>query len=275
MTKIKPDTLDWNELWKQARLERSSGEKKASDWDRKAPAFARRNADSLYADTFIKLLNPRPTWSVLDVGSGPGTIAIPLARRVRKITAIDFSPKMLEILAESAGKKGAANISVQTLSWTDNWRDHGIPVHDVAIASRSLAVNDLRAALEKLNRFARKTVVITDKVGPGPFDPEAFSAVGRELKTGPDYMYTINLLHQMGVQASVNFIRLESTLLCKSMEEAMDLYIWMFPALSTDEKKRLKKYVQSITTTAVDGTFSVHRKHIPTWAFIRWDSSDE
>lgn len=273
MTTIQPDTLDWNELWQHARRNRPSRAKNADDWDRKAPAFARRNVVSLYINKFIELLDPRPTWSVLDVGSGPGTLAIPLAQRVRRISAIDFSPKMLEILKERAAKKGVTNISVHTLSWIDNWQDRGIQAHDTAIASRSLAVDDLRAALEKLTAFARKNVVITDKVGPGPFDPAAFAAVGRELKTGPDYMYTINLLHQMGIQASVNFIRLEETLPCASMEEAVDYYAWMFPDLSIDEKKRLKKYVQSITTSTDGTTFTVHREHVPTWAFIRWDPS--
>lgn len=141
----------------------------------------------------------------------------------------------------------------------------------MAIASRSLSVDDLRSALEKLTRFAKKEVVITDKVGHGPFDPEAFSAVGRELKTGPDYIYTINLLYQMGIHANVNFIPLESTLPCSSIEEAMDYYAWMFHDLNSEEKKRLKKYVQSITTSTDAGALAVHRKHVPTWAFIRWN----
>jgi len=270
MLKIRPDTIDWNELWKQARSDRSYQVKDAKDWDRKAPAFARRNTVSRYIDTFIELLGPRSSWSVLDIGCGPGTLAIPLAKRVKRISALDFSPKMLDILTERAGEEGIANISPHTLSWTDDWEKNGIRPHDVTIASRSLAVDDLRAALEKLTVFARKKVVITDKVGSGPFDPEAFSAVGRELRTGPDYIYTINLLYQMGIQASVDFIRHEETLPCSSQEECLEYYTWMFHDLSAGEKKRLKKYVRSITSSSEDGTFVVRRKHVPAWAFIHW-----
>ena len=270
MIKNQPATIDWNDLWKKARADKSYKAKNASDWDKKAPSFAKRNSVSLYVNKFIKLLNPEPSWSVLDIGCGPGTLAIPLATSVRHVSCLDFSPRMLEILAERAEEKNLSNISTHQLSWTDDWQHHDIKSHDIAIASRSLAIDDLRPALEKLTRFARKKVVITDKVGHGPFDPEAFSAIGRELKTGPDYIYTINLLYQMGIHASVDFIPLESTLPCSSIAEAMEYYTWMFHDLTSDEKKRLKKYVQSITTSTDDGTLAIHRKHVPTWAFICW-----
>ena len=167
-----------------------------------------------------------------------------------------------------------SNISTHQLSWTDNWQERGAGIHDIAIASRALGVDDLQSALEKLNKYATKQVIVTDKVGYGPFDPDAFSAVGRELKSGPDYIYTVNLLYQMGIHARVDFIELESSLPCSSVEEAMDFYLWMFHDLTADEKKRLKKYVQSITTSTENGTYSVQRNTIPIWAFIRWTPSN-
>lgn len=273
MKKLHPDGIDWNKLWKKAQQNKSFRSKNAADWDKKAPSFAQRNSTSLYIEKFIALLQPDPSWSILDVGCGPGTLAIPLAQKVKNISALDFSPKMLEILAKRSQSAEIKNISAYQLSWTDAWEQHGIHAHDVAIASRALSVEDLRTALEKLTRFAKKFVVITDRVGHGPFDPEAFKAVGRELKTGPDYIYTINLLYQMGIQASVNFIKLEESLPCSSIADAMDYYTWMFHDLTGDEKKRLKKYVQSITTSNSEGKLSVLRKNIPTWAFIRWEPS--
>lgn len=270
MVTIKPDSIDWNKLWKKARAEKNYRSKTPADWDRKAASFARRNTNSLYAEQFIKLLRPHKTWSVLDIGCGPGTLALPLAKRVKNLTGLDFSPKMLAILNRQAAAQNSTNISTFTLSWDDNWEEQGIEPHDVVLASRALAVDDLETSLRKMNRFARKSVAVTDRVGPGPFDPAAFSAIGRELKPGPDYIYTVNLLYQMGIQASVQFIRHEDTLECDSMREAMDMYTWMFHDLKTREKKELKKYLQSITTRTATGSFIIHREHVPTWAFIRW-----
>ena len=253
MNKTRLENIDWNELWKQSKLEKSFKSKTADDWDKKAPSFARRNSVSLYIDKFIELLNPEVSWSVLDVASGPGTLAIPLAKKVKSVSALDFSPAMLQILEKHIQDEGLTNISTHQLSWNDDWQEKGIGIHDIAIASRALSVDNLRAALEKLNAFARNQVVITDKVGHGPFDPDAFAAVGRELKSGPDYIYTINLLYQMGIRASIDFIELENSMPCSSLEEAMDFYNWMFHDLTDEEKKRLKKYVQSITTSTDNG----------------------
>lgn len=107
MIKMQPAHIDWNELWQQARADKTYKAKKAGDWDRKASAFARRNSVSLYTNKFIELLNPEPSWSVLDIGCGPGTIAIPLATIVKHISCLDFSPKMLKILAERAEEKNS------------------------------------------------------------------------------------------------------------------------------------------------------------------------
>ena len=270
MKEIQLKDIDWNLLWQIAREEKTRRNKGAEDWDRRAASFFKRNARSLYNTKFIKLLKPEKSWTVLDIGCGPGTLALPLARRVKKVTAMDFSPKMLAILQKRARDEKIQNISTHTLSWTDDWEKEGVTAHDVTIASRSLAVKDLGPALEKLTRYAKKSVVITDRVGHGPLDPEAFKIVGRELKTGPDYIYTINLLYQMGIQATVDFIHIDKKPTYSSLEEAVNSHEWMFRGLTVDEKKRLKKYIQSITTTSDDGRVALHRKYVPTWAFIRW-----
>ncbi len=270
MSNIQLRDLDWGTLWQQANNKKDRRRKDAGDWDKKADSFARRTSHSVYTEKFIELLSPQADWSVLDIGCGPGTLALPVADRSRRVSAIDFSQKMLNILDERAAAQGLDNISSHRLSWEDDWAGHGIKPHDVAIASRSLAVADLRQALTRLNNYARQRVCITDRVKYGPKDPEAFAAVGRELADGPDYIYTVNLLYQMGILPTVDYIRLEETLEFSSFTEAVAGFSWMFQSLSQNEEDRLKKYVRSIAVTAEDGTLSVRRRHVPTWAFISW-----
>ena len=264
------DELDWGILWQEARKKKGRKSKNAQDWDRRAVAFANRNRHSLYNRIFIDLLQPEKDWTVLDVGAGPGTLSLPLAKMVRHVTSLDFSPEMIRIINEFAAKQGLTNISTHILSWEDDWRKHGVGVHDVTIASRSLGVKDLRSALEKLNDFASGEVVVTDRVGPGPFDPAAFRAIGRNLDAGPDYIYTINLLYQMGIHASVEFIRLEENRPCLSLAEAVENYAWMFHDLQDDERKKLEKYIRSISSEAPDGNITLKPEHVTTWAFMRW-----
>ena len=270
MDAINIENLDWNLLWQQAKSKKTWKAKKAQDWDKKAASFAKRTATSVYTDQFLQLLQPQSQWSVLDAGCGPGTLTLPLAAMVRRVTAFDFSQNMLNILQKNATENGLANITICHTSWEEDWKSSQIPPHDVALASRSLAVRDLGAALSKLSAHAREKVVITDRVKHGPFDPEAFAAIGRPLNTGPDYIYTINLLYQMGYLPTVDYIRLEETLVYDSFTDALSSYTWMFQDLNENEEKRLKKYVQSITTIAGNGTVSVHRRHVPTWAYISW-----
>jgi SAM-dependent methyltransferase len=264
------EDIDWDLLWQNARKKKTWKRKSAGDWDLKAESFARRTADSRYNTMFMDLLAPEKDWTVLDVGCGPGNLSIPLARRVRHVSALDFSPKMLEILNRRAEKEQIANISSCRLSWGDDWKAGGLAVHDVVIASRSLGAADLRPALEKMNRFAAREVVVTDRVGHGPFDPAAFRAVGRTLESGPDYIYTINMLYRMGIHASVGFIRLENSHVYGSMDEAFDNYVWMFKDLIDSESDRLREYVESIAGADDRGNVVLRPEHVTTWAFLRW-----
>ncbi len=274
MDNIDVDKLDWNLLWKQAKTKKTWKSKKAADWDKKAAAFAKRTSSSIYIKLFLKLLNPQSTWSVLDAGCGPGTLALPLAKRVRRISALDFSGNMLEILSQKASARDLKNISTYHCSWEDDWQEQGIGRHDVAIASRSLAVSDLKAALVKLTAHAREKVIITDRVGHGPLDPDAFAAVGRPLITGPDYIYTINLIHQMGYLPKLDYIELERKIHYSDEQEALQSYLWMFRNPDADEIKRLTDFLRSISSLHADGSITVHRKHPPVWAFISWNPAN-
>ncbi len=274
MTKLQFQDIDWAQLWQEAKKKKNWRRKGPADWDRKAASFARRTSRSVYTDRFLQLLAPRPGWSVLDVGCGPGTLALPIAQSASRVTALDFSGAMLEILEQRAARQGLDNITTCRLSWQDDWQKHGIAPHDVAIASRSLAVPDLKAALTRLCSFATHKICITDRVGHGPMDPDAFAAVGRELNSGPDYIYTVNLLYQMGFLPEVSYIRLEESLSYGDFNEAMDSYTWMFRELSPEEESRLQAYVRSIAVTTDDGTVVIRRRHVPAWAYISWNPSE-
>jgi SAM-dependent methyltransferase len=216
-------------------------------------------------------MRPAPEWTVLDVGSGPGTLALPLARQVRKVTAMDYSSQMLAILKQQADNEKLFNIEAVEAAWDDNWQEIGIIPHDAVIASRSLTVDDLAAALVKMNQWARKAVFVTDRVGATPFDPEAFAAVGREFSPGPDYIYAVNILYQLGIHAKVDFISLPEVTILASREDAQASYAWMFDRLTPGEEQKLATYVDSRLTRTADGQYRLTRRTPPQWAFIHWE----
>ncbi|MBC8317335.1 MAG: class I SAM-dependent methyltransferase [Desulfobulbaceae bacterium] len=263
--------INWNLIWQESRRKKSWKKKKSTDWDRRAASFAKRNINSGYVDSFLDLMQPQKHWSVLDVGCGPGTLALPLAERVKSVTAVDFSKAMLVELQSRTAQEGIANIQPVEASWTDDWDMLSIPRHDVAISSRSLAVQDLQAALLKLNNYATKKVFIADKVGSGPFDPELFSSLGRPFDSGPDYIVTVNLLYQMGIHAKIDYIELEQSKVFVSRDEAVEASRWMLEDLTAEEEKKLESYVDARLCRVDDNQWLFQRRTPVKWAFISWD----
>ncbi len=262
--------IDWDTMWRESRAHKSWKKKKSSDWDRRAASFAERNLDSPFAAQFMSHLQTEPDWTVLDVGSGPGTLAIPLAGQVRRVTALDYSAAMLLELDKRARAAGRDNITTVQASWTDDWQAMGIARHEVAIASRSLSVDDLKGALRKLNAWASRAVYIVDRIGAGPFDPDLFAAIGRNFEPGPDYIFTLNILYTLGIHAQVDFISLDSRRTYGSREEALQSYRWMVDDLTALEEERLAAYVDARLSRNADGSWQLARQTPPRWALIRW-----
>ena len=126
------------------------------------------------------------------------------------------------------------------------------------------------AALEKLADWALKKVVITDRVGSGPFDPEIFAAVGRDLDPGPDYIITVNMLYSMGINATVDYIPAEYSDSYASREEAMESCLWMIDEINEEERVAFDQFIESRLTQLDDGSWEVTRNYTPKWAVISW-----
>lgn len=267
--------INWNQLWRQARAEKTWQGKTKKDWNERAAGFAKRHVDSDYVREFIDRLSLDSGMTVLDVGAGPGSLAIPVAKQVKSVSAVDFAPQMLAILHKRALEEGLSNITTIEGSWEDDWQALGIVPHDLVIASRSMGVDDLRGALEKLQAFARQRVIIGDRVGSGPFDPALFDAVGREFKPGPDYIYTVNILYQMGIHAHVDFIDLSPGRTYETRREARDSCSWMLGDLTPAEDLRLQSHLEGRLRQNIDGRWTLMNEVCPKWAIISWSKPDK
>lgn len=76
-----------------------------STWDSVADAYTANIAPVFerYADDALKLVGPGRR--VLDVATGPGTLALIAAARGHDVTAIDFAPSMIERLKAEAARR--------------------------------------------------------------------------------------------------------------------------------------------------------------------------
>jgi SAM-dependent methyltransferase len=72
-------------------------------------------------DALLALTRPDDTW--LDIGAGAGRFALPIARRVKAVIALDPSPAMLTGLRELMAESGIANVEVINGWWPDDADD--------------------------------------------------------------------------------------------------------------------------------------------------------
>ena len=260
---------DWNVLWKAKLASRAALRRDAAYWDGRAHSFAKATETS-YRDQLLALMNPEPDWTVLDMGCGSGTLAVPLAKQVACVTAVDFSSEMLDVLCRRCAKEGISNIKTIHGSWEDDWPKLGIGTYDTVIASRSLVVDDLQSAILKLDAAANKRAYIITMSGDGPYDRRLYDAIGRHHETGADYIYYYNLLYQLGICAHVSFIKEIRNRTYESPEDAYASIESMFGDLTASEKEKMAAHVrQHLISSGNSWRFSYSQ--LIRWAVMWWE----
>ncbi len=89
-------------------------------WDRYAKdysSFQQGNMPERIVETLFQIGYLDSDFSVLEVGSGPGTYSLALSPRVRILTCMDSSDSMLDILFSRAREKGYGNIERFHQDW--------------------------------------------------------------------------------------------------------------------------------------------------------------
>ncbi len=264
--------VDWNEVWRNTQIEKHGFLRDTKFWDKRAPEFTRHATAGDYIGQFLRIMKPEPDWSVLDIGCAAGTLAVPLAPAVKSVTALDPSPVMLSLLEERCRDKDIGNIRAVRGRWQDDWDELGIGVHDVAIASRSLMVDDLHQAVLKLQSKARLRVYVTALVEDGPYDRRIVEAAGRKCSLGADYTVVYNLLRQMGIYANINITVTPNDDSYGSLEEALDSMRWMIYEMTPEEEENIRNYLRGCLVPE-DGRLKLPYSRIERWAVIWWNSN--
>lgn len=265
------EALDWNRVW-QAQLDKGRSQKRdAGFWDTRAPSFSKAALETDYVEQLLEIMGPKPHWTAFDMGCGSGAVAIPLARHISSVTAVDFSGGMLSALRKRCEAEKVHNVTTIHGGWEDDWDTLGITTYDVAIASRSMVVDDLEASIQKLNAVARKRVFIVTVTGDGPRDRRLFEAIGRPVTSpGPDYIYYYNMLYHMGLRANVSFIQEKRNRTYESPEDAAASMQWMFEDLSAREQEKLARYLKEHLVFD-SGSWRLSYANVIRWAVMWWE----
>ena len=154
---IDPKDIDWNLVWKsQVEENRASspGRDCARIWESRESALRFWNMcrkERSRIDQTVWETDMSPSSRVLDIGAGPGTLAIPFAQKAAHVTAIEPAEGMCSVMKEKMTEFAVSNIDIVQKRWedVDIASDLSGP-YDVVIASFSLGMGDIQSAVEKM-----------------------------------------------------------------------------------------------------------------------------
>jgi SAM-dependent methyltransferase len=198
--------------------------------DRTVAWYQRADERSDYAASVLGALAPAldACRDALDVGAGFGALALPLARRLESVTALEPSAAMARSLRAAAAASGRANVSVIEAPWGE------VPVrrHDLVICAHvgGLLAGDSPFLLDADSVACRLVAFVRD-LSTGPADDkfsyrELYPALlGRPYEHRCHADDTVAGLRRLGIRPTVTPIEYSSDQPFGSLEEACDF--WM------------------------------------------------
>lgn len=100
--------------------------------------------------------------TIIDIGSGTGFFSIPLAEAGYRITAVEPSVKMINIMKKNSAPEILSSIEVSPTVWESSEAEF----HDAAISIHSLyPMKDIKKGITLMNKSALKKIIIVRDTG--------------------------------------------------------------------------------------------------------------
>lgn len=268
---------NWIELWAHLsrNLHGSPAEQKAEcdAWKtlvRKVNASTKQRWEKPDCLMQFVLDSLGPGDTVLDIGAGTGGWAIPIARKVRRVTAIEPSSDMLDVLRNNVAAEGLSNI----VAVRSRWEDAVVEPHDVALCSHGMYQSpDLVSFVRKMCRYARRRCYLVMRV------PSCDGIIGElseriygQWHDSPNFIVGYNVLLSTGICANVLMEPALRPWSSQTMEEAMIRTRHMLRLAQTSAHDDL---IRSILTRRL-----VHKGNRYEWpdgkrsALVWWDTTE-
>jgi ubiquinone/menaquinone biosynthesis C-methylase UbiE len=239
-----------------------------SRWDNAAGKLKHWMGNDDYFEQFVKKIKIRPSWTVLDIGCGPGDISIWAAKRAKHVTSLDHSGKMLHFLKEHISAEGLHNISCVQCPW-DNEKADEIEMHDVVIASRSIgSMVNKKEVLHRIDNHARRYVYITIGIKiETPITQSIQKILGNEKGKSSRFISVYNYLYKTGIRAKVDYIYGRSKF--RDINDVIEQRVWARKKLTPLQEKLLFNLFSENMIKRKDGLISFPYDDL-CWALISW-----
>ncbi|MBN2049017.1 MAG: class I SAM-dependent methyltransferase [Spirochaetales bacterium] len=267
--------INWQELMKIVLPSPKPPGNGESPWMSRAFAdmYNRMSAlERTHTTNQVECMGIRPEDTVLDSGCGPGRLSVPLAKRAKSVTSLDFNPYCLEHVRENAAKEGVKNITPVLKDWTTVTPEE-IGTFDVVVCSRSAGLSDF----ERLSSFSRRIVAVVSW-GDGPNIPMILGEIfkGTSSKENPSrnrfhdrrfgFNMMFNTVYDLGFAPNVRYVEDGFTADFASRDEAYE-HILPLGEVDKDKVDIFKANLEPYLTIKTDGTVTFLRK---TESVVMW-----
>jgi SAM-dependent methyltransferase len=256
---------DWNHVWNR-RLKKHlevHGLGNPSDyWDSREEALEywkgfRVNRQSWLEET-LRTLPLKTDSRVLDIGSGPGNLAVSLASRAGHVTAIEPAKGMRKVLDEKRREYGLGNITCIPKHWeeVDFKADLDAP-YDLVIAAFSLTMFDIRDALHKMNEVACGGVFVDWFMDEPGWEAESRWLMpllrGEGYTPLPKCDILLPIIEELGISPRTQSYSFVHTETFTSMEDAVKHYSRYYGADDQRSRDILTRYLRDHLQSDVAG----------------------
>jgi SAM-dependent methyltransferase len=198
--------------------------------DRTAGWYARAIARSDFAERIFAAIGPALDGcrDALDVGAGCGALALPLARRLERVTALEPSPAMVRALERAAQDAGLHNIRVIEAAWGDV----ELPRHDLVVCAHVGELLKPGASFLAAGPALARRLVVLVRDAPRRDDQDKFFyrelyplLLGRPYEHRSHAGETLAGLRALGIEPRTATVEYSSDQPFDSVEDACDF--WM------------------------------------------------
>lgn len=195
----------------------------------------------------------RATDTLLDVGAGTGRFAVPLARQVRQVVAVEPSPAMLAELTRAAEAAGIRNVTTVAARWEDA---QVAPAEVVMCAHVVYPIRPIGPFIEKLDAHVGRDGLLYMRAGQvDDWVAEAWEHVhGSPRLPHPDFRLLERILQALHIPATLELVSFTNRVTYADTDEARDdLAERLGVQPGTAEAERLDQYLGERLLPIPDG----------------------
>lgn len=205
-------------------------------------------------------------FEVLDIAAGPGSLTIPFAESVRKVTAVEPAEEMCKRLLENSQEKGLKNIGIINMRWEEvddaEFKDR----FDLVVCSHALwQFPDIWEELARMNQVSRGHCCIASGVRSDETFSEMYRKLGLETDDLDHFIGVYNILYERNVLANVIMI---DTVMRRSVNSGISMWELLLSKYREPTEDDMEIIREHVSDNSEDG---VYRKE-GRMAVIWWES---